>query len=399
MSVALLAACSAYDPTLLDSERRRLPARGAPVAGATGGREGSGSGAGGSAGASGAAGAPAAGAAAPDGGTATQDAGGGDVTVAACGDGRIAGDETCDTAIADGQPGACPGECPSAVDCQPRAVEGSGCQARCVDVVLECTSGDGCCPAACGNPEDDDCSASCGDGVVQPDAGETCERAGPDREVTAADACPSACADDGDVCTVETLMGSADNCNAICVTTVIEAVDDDDGCCPDDANSTVDDDCPVLCGNGVIEAGEDCDGGPNCDDQCQSTIVTEPQRCMSVFTEPAASCRDCMCTSCTTAVNDCFDSGNATRDANCAEIVACGLESGCRGSECWCGFDTDPDGTCLVGNGPCARLLDRIAGIPGALSVYNQQFDLNTAIGRARAFSNCHGTSCSSACP
>jgi hypothetical protein len=390
----MLAACSAYDPTLLDRKGTSFPAQGAPIAGAT-----AGSGGAGSAGSNGAAGAPARDAAIPDAGTTTTpDAGNGDVTVEPCGDGKITGDELCDIAIADKMPGACPDECPSEHACQPRALEGSRCQAHCVNVVLPCTSGDGCCPAACGNPQDDDCSASCGDGVVQPDAGESCEVAGPDSELPEADACPTACADDANACTVETLMGSADNCNAICVTAVIDTVDDDDGCCPDRANSTVDDDCPVVCGNGVIEAGEDCDGGSNCDDQCRSTVVTEPQRCMSVFTGPAASCRDCMCTSCTTAVNDCFDSGNATRDANCAEIVACGLESGCRGSECWCGFDTDPDGTCLVGNGPCARLLDRIAGTPGPLSVYNQQFDPNTAIGRARAFSDCHGRSCASAC-
>jgi hypothetical protein len=359
-----------------------------------------GGGAGGSAGANGIAGAAGGAAGTSGGGASTPDAGSdGDVAVPACGDGKIADDETCDIAIADGQPGACPDECPSEHACQPRGVEGSGCEAQCVDVVLPCASDDGCCPAACGNPQDDDCSASCGDGVVQPDAGESCEVAGPDSEVEPAAACPTSCADDGDACTVETLMGSADNCNAMCTTTVIQAVDDDDDCCPDEANSTVDDDCPVVCGNGVIEPGEDCDGGPDCDDQCQSTVVTEPQRCMSVFTEPTASCRDCMCTSCTAAVNDCFASGNAARDANCADVVHCGLDSGCRGAQCYCGLDIDPGGTCLVGDGPCADLLDRVAGTPGALSVYNQQFDLNTAIGRARAFSNCHGTSCPGACP
>jgi hypothetical protein len=102
---------------------------------------------------------------------------------------------------------------------------------------------------------------------------------------------------------------------------------------------------------------------------------------------------------CTAVVNDCFDSNNEDRNEDCAELVACGLESGCRGSQCWCGFGTDPDGTCLTGNGPCKDLLDRIAGTPGPLSVYNQQFDLNTAIGRARAFSMCHGSSCLDECP
>jgi hypothetical protein len=125
--------------------------------------------------------------------------------------------------------------------------------------------------------------------------------------------------------------------------------------------------------------------------------VTEPQRCMNVFSEAETSCRDCMCNSCTAAVNDCFDSGNTNRDEDCAEVVYCGLAAGCRGAECYCGFDVEPDGTCVVGDGPCAALMEQIAG-GGALTVYNQQFDLNTAIGRARTFTVCHGNSCLSAC-
>ncbi|HSD88339.1 MAG TPA: hypothetical protein VLB44_12515, partial [Kofleriaceae bacterium] len=55
--------------------------------------------------------------------------------------------------------------------------------------VTGCVGGDGCCPATCTNATDSDCSASCGNGSVDPN--ETCDPP---------DSCPTACGD-GDVCT------------------------------------------------------------------------------------------------------------------------------------------------------------------------------------------------------
>lgn len=383
--VASLGACDAYDASLLDGVQR-----GGGTAGARGGARDAGAVARDAG--RGAAGGPAVDAAAPDGFT-------GAPAASVCGDGVVADDEVCDTAIADGEPGACPEDCPSLGECLPRRLRGSGCYAWCEVVIPDCMSGDGCCPAECSHSHDADCSGSCGDGVLQPDEGESCEVASADAGAADFDLCPTECPDDGDACTVEMLTGSPDNCNSECAAAVIESLDDGDGCCPTGANSTLDDDCPVRCGNQVVEAGEDCDGGPNCDEQCKSTLPPEEQRCRAVFTGLSDSCRGCMCGSCTAIVNDCFDSGDAQRDADCAEVVHCGFAASCRGSQCYCGLDVGPDDTCVVGDGPCAAILDRIAGIPGALSVYTQQSDLTTAIGRARALTDCHGTSCLNECP
>jgi hypothetical protein len=165
-----------------------------------------------------------------------------------------------------------------------------------------------------------------------------------------------------------------------------------------DANANIDEDCMPECGNGVVETGELCDGGPDCD-RCMLSATVEQLACRDAIESASGACEPCTCLQCPQEALQCLASGNAQRDADCAELFDCSLESGCRGSQCWCGFGTDPDGTCLTGNGPCKDLLDRIAGTPGPLSVYNQQFDLNTAIGRARALTMCLGASCLDECP
>src|SRR5258706_8651423 len=70
--------------------------------------------------------------------------------------------------------------------------------------ITDCVAGDGCCPASCTHATDGDCSASCGNGSLEP--GETCDPP---------DSCPAACGD-GDVCTKDVVAGSAANCNVAC---------------------------------------------------------------------------------------------------------------------------------------------------------------------------------------
>jgi len=74
----------------------------------------------------------------------------------------------------------------------------------------------------------------CGDGVVQ--AGERCDGD-----------CPASC-DDDDPCTVDTLEGSAETCDAACVFTPRGADDCTplDGCCPEGCAARGDLDCPGL---------------------------------------------------------------------------------------------------------------------------------------------------------
>lgn len=85
-------------------------------------------------------------------------------------------------------------------------------------------------------------AASCGDGVLQ--APELCDTAIPAGQLGA---CPSSC-DDGDSCTVDTMMGSG--CQASCAHDPVPA-QDGDGCCPAGAGTNTDNDCKPLYQDGT----------------------------------------------------------------------------------------------------------------------------------------------------
>src|ERR1043165_1424373 len=107
--------------------------------------------------------------------------------------------------------------------------------------VTDCISGDACCPASCTNATDADCSASCGDGTLDPN--ETCDPP---------DSCPTACGD-GDVCTADVVAGSAANCNVACGHTPITTCGGQDGCCPSSCDSNNDPDCPPPAGTALTD--------------------------------------------------------------------------------------------------------------------------------------------------
>jgi hypothetical protein len=180
-----------------------------------------------------------------------------------CGNGRIDRGESCDTAIATGQPGACPpADCDDGIACTVDTRAGRRCTLTCAHLELTAlVAGDGCCPAGATFAVDPDCSPTCGNGAV--DRGETCDRA---IAAPAGGACPTGddC-DDGDPCTTDLLL-AAGTCSARCVHTLVTAAGATagatDGCCPAGAMHADDADCPVVCGNGVLEPGETCEIGP-----------------------------------------------------------------------------------------------------------------------------------------
>jgi hypothetical protein len=296
--------------------------------------------------------------------------------------------ERCDTGIPGELPGVCPTQCAgTSAACAGQELVGSGCDAACAPITYSCSSGDGCCPPSCTASDDDDCSASCGDGTVQSDAGETCE---PGTDTP----CPhQAECDDADACTIDTLVGGEANCNADCTHVEITELVADDGCCPADANANNDTDCPAECGNGALEEGEECDAGDGCDDQCKLTATPEQQHCMADF--PADDCRQCECIECTQLALDCFDSGTAARDMNCTAIEVCGREKNCANAPCYCGSSP----TCAFPNGPCRTVIETAAGSTNPLTVDAMAMDPATAIGRANSLATCSIERCSDVCP
>ncbi|MDD9945766.1 MAG: hypothetical protein OXU20_32280, partial [Myxococcales bacterium] len=154
-----------------------------------------------------------------------------------CGDGRVAGAEKCDTAISDGEQGACPSDCGTDDPCRPEMLVGEGCQAECV--ALEITApqdDDGCCPAEAGATaaNDSDCESVCGNGAVEPN--ETCDPPG---------SCPTetSCGNT-DVCSSVSVTGDPAMCNSVCEFTQKTACEADDMCCPPGCDYAQDNDCP-----------------------------------------------------------------------------------------------------------------------------------------------------------
>jgi cysteine-rich repeat protein len=244
---------------------------------------------------------------------------------AVCGDGKVTGDEQCDTAIAAGQTGACPTSCTPMDACTPRVVQGTACMAACAPMpITKVGAKDGCCPPDGNATNDVDCKAKCGNGVIE--GSETCDPPGSCAPCTASNpclavkstgsadtcdlrcsqapitqcksgdhCCPSACSksndqdcssscgnrtiDTGETCEAGTnkpcptscngsqgctnamLVGSASNCNAACVNVTITQAVSGDACCPDGATANNDSDCTAHCGNKIVETGEQCDDG------------------------------------------------------------------------------------------------------------------------------------------
>ena len=154
-----------------------------------------------------------------------------------CGNGRVDPGETCDIAIRAGDPGACPpSSCDDGVACTNDIPIGSACTASCAHPPnTDIGRADGCCPSGATRSTDPDCSATCGNGVIE--AGETCDTA-----IAAGQ--PGACPTPSE-CTVAdpcalTLLVSVGTCQAICLHYQVTLQRSGDGCCPPGATNAVD---------------------------------------------------------------------------------------------------------------------------------------------------------------
>ena len=294
--------------------------------------------------------------------------------LATCGDGVFepGGGELCDTGITPGQPGACPDvtDCDDVDVCTNDSVVGSGsCQAQCLNNPVVCADGDGCCSPQCNATNDDDCTAVCGNGVVEPSGGELC-----DTGITAGSpgSCPTAC-DDVEPCTTDNLL-AAGTCTAQCDFVTITAFVDGDQCCPAGGNNNVDNDCPEVCGNGAVESGETCDTAiavgaagscpvaGDCDDSldCTGDTLVSAGSCDAIcVNNDILTCIDgdgCCPAGCDLSNDD--DCGNVCGDGSVTGTETCdtAIASGQPGA-CPVLADCDDSDTCtvdtIIGAGSC----------------------------------------------
>lgn len=237
---------------------------------------------------------------------------------AVCGNNVREGSETCD--------GDCVMQCEASNACVPATMTGSAatCDVQCKTMeITQCKSGDGCCPMGCSHATDSDCSAKCGDGVL--DVGEACEPKSTEKP------CPTAAdCDDSDPCTSDKLTGSAEQCSAQCAHSPITTATGGDGCCPKGANASNDSDCMTVCGDGVVTGSEKCDpkssqpcpSDCNDDDACTTDHMTgSPAQC-------TATCTNTRITAPASGDGCCPAGANAENDSDCPTKCGDGVVTG-----------------------------------------------------------------------
>jgi cysteine-rich repeat protein len=265
-----------------------------------------------------------------------------------CGNGVLdsAVGETCDTAIASGD-GACATSCDDGQACTTDVISGSECTTTCVHAAITGPAdGDGCCPSGANANNDDDCTAMCGNGILEP--GELC-----DTGITAgAGACPASC-DDGVACTTDTLM-NPNSCQATCSHTPITQPKNGDGCCPAGATTANDNDCQAGCGNGVVDPGETCDtaittGAGKCPTSCNDGVACTTD----VLINPGTCTVVCSYQPITNPINNdgcCPPNANANNDNDCTPHCGNGVVE--AGEQCDDGNTNNNDGctnSCRLG--------------------------------------------------
>ena len=231
-----------------------------------------------------------------------------------CGNGVVEAGESCDP------PASCPADCDDGDACTADSSSGSaaGCDLACShDPIVDCSGGDGCCPAGCSSLDDGDCAVVCGNGVVE--AGETCDPPA---------SCPADC-DDGDACTLDLTTGSAANCNLDCSHDAITACSGGDACCPPGCDSGSDADCAARCGNGVIDAGETCDPPETCPADCDDGDACTADSSTGAAADCDLACAHTPIAECAAGDGCCPAGCSSPQDSDCPPAAPPTIEGGC----------------------------------------------------------------------
>ena len=310
------------------------------------------------------------------------------VIVPACGNGYLEGVERCDIAIPRGQEGACPDGCNVQDGCLAYELAGQRCGARCVaKEITESVPGDGCCPSGATPDTDPDCSATCGNGVMEAD--ETCDPPG---------TCPTpeSCTTDR-ACTVAQLIGSKGTCSARCSELPITSCESGDGCCPQGCTYQVDSDCtwrePER-PTGMPEAGTSpsetteplCMSGERCTEE---ELAAE---CSALHS--GGRCHSCDCAYCAAEVARCEAISQDT--GGCARVVECALQNHCQGAECLCGDNLTSCQNRPVG--PCLWEIREVAGSRDYFSILLTASTPGTPLSIAMDLVQCRASHCAETC-
>jgi hypothetical protein len=306
-----------------------------------------------------------------------------------CGDGVVQPGETCDVAIAAGGAGACPAVCDDGDPCTTDLLLSAGtCSATCVHLAVTAfVAGDGCCPPGGDLTVDADCTAVCGDAVVEPPV-ETCDEA-------VVDSCPTDCPAAG-TCTTSSKRGSPATCSAACITTPITACVAGDGCCPIGCTAATDSDCPSICGDGVVEPGEQCDraitaGFPGaCPRTCDDGDACTVDVASGSSDDCSSRCTHATTVACLSGDGCCPPGCTAATDHDCAPAT-------CNDGHIEAGETCDPPATCPTtcpdDGDPCTT--EVLVGDPSSCNAACRHLPITTCSGSAS--DRCCPTGCTPA--
>jgi hypothetical protein len=146
-----------------------------------------------------------------------------------------------------------------------------------------------------------------------------CSRAGDDPGGSAdADPCqpgpPPPC-DDGDACTIDTLVG--DPCAPVCESVNLTECAYGDGCCPAGCASANDGDCAAVCGNDAVEVGETCDPPASCPAACDDLDACTTDTLTGTAAACNASCTWVDLAACAAGDACCPPGCDPSSDADC----------------------------------------------------------------------------------
>ncbi len=172
------------------------------------------------------------------------------------------------------------------------------CTAACTHTTItQCINNDGYCPPTCTSATDNDCLASCGNGVVN--SGENCSNCPQDVNCSSAQTCCAGvcitpeCSTDancssGQHCTSnDPCTGQCTDCNITCTTN-------------------------TQCNDNNPDTNDSCENASTCESYCKN----EPLTCGGIVCQTAQICCNELCTTpACTKTSDCNDSDVCTRDS------------------------------------------------------------------------------------